>query len=240
MEQVVNPQNLWKAVQRVRANRGAPLLANLYLDQLDKELERRGHRFVRYADDFRIYVKNRRAGERVLASITRYLEDKLKLTVNRKKSAVGSPMRHAFLSFQLYRTRKQTSCFPSAQAKQRLIRKLKRITRRSRTGTFLDVVREVNKAAIGSIKNFLQRTRQWLNHRFRQLIWKRWKRVRTRYRWLRKLGVDHDEALKLAASRKGYWHLSRSEMMHRAVPNKTLTRWGLKDWSQQYERMHVN
>lgn len=226
----------------------SPLLANLYLDQLDKELERRDHRFVRYADDFRIYVKSRRAGERVLVSITRYLEGKLKLTVNRKKSAIGSPMKHAFLSFQLYRTRKQTSCFPSTQAKQRLVRKLKRITRRSRPGTFSDVAREVNQAvigwinyfAIGSIKKFLQRTRQWLNHRIRQLIWKRWKRVRTRYHWLRKLDVDHDEALKLAASRKGYWHLTRSETMHRAVPNKTLTRWGLKDWPQQYERMHVN
>lgn len=226
----------------------SPLLANLYLDQLDKELERRGHRFVRYADDFRIYVKSRRAGERVLTSITRYLEGKLKLTVNRKKSAVGSPMRHAFLSFQLYRTRKQTACFPSREAKQRLIRKLKRITRRNRPGRFAEVVKAVNQAvigwinyfAIGSMKGFLQRTRQWLNHRLRQLIWKRWKKVRTRYRWLRKLGIDHDESLKLAASRKGYWHLTRSETMHRAVPNKTLTRWGLKDWLQQYERLHAN
>lgn len=226
----------------------SPLLANLYLDQLDKELERRGHRFVRYADDFRIYVKSRRAGERVLASITRYLEDQLKLTVNRNKSKVGSPMKHAFLSFQLYRTQGQTSCFASREAKQRMIRKLKRITRRNRPGRFAEIVKEVNQAiigwinyfAIGSIKSFLQSTREWLNHRLRQLIWKRWKRVRTRYRWLRKLGIDHDESLKLAASRKGYWRLSRSETMHRAVSNQTLTRWGLKDWLQQYERLHVN
>lgn len=129
-----------------------------------------------------------------------------------------------------------------------MIRKLKRITRRHRPSRFAEIVKEVNQAiiglinyfAIGSIKSFLQSTREWLNHRLRQLIWKRWKRVRTRYRWLRKLGIDHDESLKLAASRQGYWRLSWSETMHRAVPNQTLTRWGLKDWLQQYERLHVN
>ncbi|RYL88940.1 hypothetical protein EWI07_13170 [Sporolactobacillus sp. THM7-4] len=120
------------------------------------------------------------------------------------------------------------SCFPDRAAKRRLIRKLKKITRRNRPGVFLNAVKEINQVAIGwinyfaigSIKAFLIRKREWLNHRIRQLIWKRWKRVRTRYRQLRKRGIDHDEALKLAASRKGYWRLSRSETMHRTVQNK--------------------
>ncbi|RYM02841.1 hypothetical protein EWH99_10390 [Sporolactobacillus sp. THM7-7] len=226
----------------------SPLLANLYLDQLDKELERRGHKFVRYADDFRIYVKSKRVGERVLESTTRFLETKLKLTVNLKKSGIGSPVKHQFLGFRLYTRKGTVSCFSDQSAKKRLIRKLKKFTRRNRPGTFLDVARDINQAAIGwinyfaigSIKTFLARTRKWLNHRIRQLIWKRWKRVRTRYRKLRSRGIDRDNALKMAASRKGYWRLSRSEIMHRVVQNKTLIHWGLKDWSAQYERMHVN
>ncbi|MFX3617659.1 MAG: reverse transcriptase domain-containing protein [Sporolactobacillus sp.] len=216
----------------------SPLFANLYLDQLDKELERRGHKFVRYADDFHIYVKSKRAGERVLQSITQFLEIKLQLTVNRKKSGVGSPMKHKFLGFRLYKRKGTMSCYPDQSSKRRLIRKLKNITRRNRPGTFKQIATEINQTAIGWInyyaiglmmKSFLIRTRQWLNHRIRQLIWKRWKRVRTRFRELRNRGIDHDEALKLAASRKGYWHLSLSETLHRAIQNKTLIRWGLKD-----------
>ncbi|MFT9116806.1 MAG: group II intron reverse transcriptase/maturase [Sporolactobacillus sp.] len=226
----------------------SPLLANLYLDQLDKELERRGHKFVRYADDFRIYVRSERAGERVLKSVTAFLENKLGLTVNRSKSCVGSPMMHKFLGVRLLCMSQRVTCYPDQTAKQRLIRKLKKITRRNRPGTFQEVAREINQTAIGwinyyamgAMKSFLRRTKQWLNHRLRQLIWKRWKSVHTRYRQLRRLGIGHDDAMKMAGSRKKYWRLSHSETLHRAIQNKTLIKWGIKDWLPQYERMRVN
>ncbi|WP_239420576.1 group II intron maturase-specific domain-containing protein [Trichococcus ilyis] len=107
-----------------------------------------------------------------------------------------------------------------------------------------DIVKEINRIIVGWInyykigymKSFVIELQGWLHHRLRQLIWKRWKKVSTRYRWLRKLGIGHDEALKSAASRKGYWRISRSEILHRALPNKKLAQWGLKDLVHLYER----
>ena len=89
------------------------------------------------------------------------------------------------------------------------------------------------------MKNFIAKINQWLNHRLRQLIWKRWKKVSTRYRMLRKYGIDHDDAIKLANSRKGYWRISRSEIFHRAISNEKLINWGLKDMSLIYERRYL-
>ena len=90
------------------------------------------------------------------------------------------------------------------------------------------------------MKKFILEIQQWLNHRLRQLIWKRWKKVKTRYRMLRKYGINHDEAMKLANSRKGYWRISRSQILHQAISKEKLTKWGLKDMSQLYERRYLN
>jgi hypothetical protein len=89
------------------------------------------------------------------------------------------------------------------------------------------------------MKTFIGQIQQWLNHRLRQMIWKRWKKSRTRYRMLRKYGIDHDNAMKLANSRKGFWRLSRSEILHRAISKERLTKWGLKDMSQLYESRYL-
>lgn len=224
----------------------SPLLSNVYLNQLDRELERRGHKFVRFADDFCIYVKSKRAGERVLKSITKFLEEGLKLTVNQEKSQVGSPVKLKFLGFCLHPTAKGVGCRPHNSAKIRLKTKLKGITKRNRPGDFEEIAKELNKVTVGWInyygiglmKGFIHSMAKWLNHRLRQLIWKRWKKVGTKYRQLRRLGIWHEEAWKVANSRKGYWRVSKSETLHKAIKIETLTKWGLKDLNHLYERRY--
>lgn len=118
------------------------------------------------------------------------------------------------------------------------------MTRRNRTGSFIDIVKAINRVTVGWInyykigfmKSFLIEIKAWLNHRLRQLIWKRWKKVSTRYQRLKRLRIDHDDALKMAGSRKAYWRLSRSKIIHRAIPNEKLAQWGLKDLILLYER----
>ncbi len=226
----------------------SPILSNVYLNQLDIELEERGHKFVRFADDFCIYVKSKRAGERVLDSITKFLEKELKLTVNKTKSKVGSPTKLKFLGFCIHSTSKSTGCRPHHSAKKRFRDKLKYKTRRNRTGKFEDIVKEINQVTVGWInyygiglmKMFIQDMRKWLNHRLRQLIWKRWKKVKTRYYQLRRLGIQHNEAWKVANTRKGYWRISGSETLHKAIRTKTLIKWGIKDLNYLYERRYLS
>ena len=224
----------------------SPLLSNVYLDQLDKELEKRGHNFVRYADDFCIYVKSKRAGQRVLDSITELLEKDLKLTVNRNKSNVGSPTKLKFLGYCIHRTSKEVRCRPHISAKKKFKAKLKGKTKRNRPGTFTDIVKEINQITVGWInyygisfmRTFIKSTAEWLNHRLRQLIWKRWKKIRTRFAKLKRLGIYKEEAWKFSNSRKGYWRLSSSETLHKAIKKETLINWGLKDLNQLYERKY--
>ncbi|ONK25095.1 group II intron reverse transcriptase/maturase [Bacillus sp. VT-16-64] len=226
----------------------SPLLSNIYLHQLDKELERRGHKFVRFADDFCIYVKSRRAGERVLESISRFLEDELKLTVNQKKSQVGSPVKLKFLGFCLHPTGKGVGCRAHHSAKKRFQAKLKSITKRNRPGSFEKIVKEINEVTVGWInyygiglmKTYIRSLAQWLNHRLRQMIWKRWKKALTKYRQLCRLGIWNEEAWKVANSRKGYWRVSMSETLHKAIKTETLIKWGLKDLNHLYERRYLS
>lgn len=226
----------------------SPILSNVYLNQLDRELEKRGHKFVRFADDFCIYVKSKRAGERVLESITKFLEHDLKLTVNQEKSKVGSPVKLKFLGFCLHSTSKGVGCRPHHSAKSRFKTKIKKITKRNRPGRFEEIAKEINQVTVGWInyygiglmKSFIKSMTQWLNHRLRQLIWKRWKKIWTKYRQLRRLGIWHDEAWKVANSRKGYWRISKSETLHKAIKAETLTKWGLKDLNHLYERRYLS
>ncbi|MGJ7923308.1 group II intron reverse transcriptase/maturase [Neobacillus sp. LXY-4] len=226
----------------------SPILSNVYLNQLDIELEKRGHKFVRYADDFCIYVKSERAGQRVLNSVTKFLEKDLKLTVNSTKSQIGSPTKLKFLGFCIHRTSKGIGCRPHELAKKRFKTKLKTLTKRNRAGKFEELVKEINQVTVGWInyygvslmKMFIKQTAQWLNHRLRQIIWKRWKKVKTRYQQLRRLGIKHEEAWKLAYTRKGYWRISGSKTLHNAIKIKTLIKWGLKDLNQLYERRYLS
>lgn len=132
---------------------------------------------------------------------------------------------------------------PSAAAKKELKRKLKKLTTRKRPGTYKEICKDIAQVARGwihyfmngAIKTYLEEMDQWLRHRIRQLIWKRWKLISTKYKRLRKLGIKHDSALGTASSRKGYWRLSKSQVLHQALTNKKLEEWGLINLSQYYE-----
>jgi RNA-directed DNA polymerase len=132
----------------------SPILSNVYLNELDKELEKRGHKFVRFADDFCIYVKSKRAGERVLESITKFLEKDLKLAVNSNKSKVGSPTKLKFLGFCIHTTSKGVGCRPHLIAKKRFKAKLKTLTKRNRSGKFEELAKEINQVTVGWINYY--------------------------------------------------------------------------------------
>ncbi|HAR6591554.1 TPA: group II intron reverse transcriptase/maturase [Staphylococcus pseudintermedius] len=221
----------------------SPLLCNIYLHELDKELEKRGHRFVRYADDFVIFVRTKRAGERVMSSVTKFIEKQLKLVVNEEKSKVGAVTRLKFLSCLITKVNGVCRFRPTTEAKRNLIRTLRKITKRNRPGTFKEIITEINQVTRGwinyfgrgFIRGFIENTQSWLNRRLRQLILKRWKRVRTKYKMLRQYGFDHRSAMKIAQSRKKYWRLSNTHEVHRALTTKQLYKWGLIPLAQLAE-----
>ncbi|REH75336.1 group II intron reverse transcriptase/maturase [Staphylococcus felis] len=213
----------------------SPLLCNIYLHELDKELEKRGHRFVRYADDFVIFVRSKRAGQRVMESVTKFIEKDLKLIVNKEKSKVGAVTRLKFLSCLMTKVNGTYRFRPTMEAKENLKRALRRLTKRNRPGTFKEIITEINQVTRGwinyfgrgFIKGFITKLQPWLNRRIRQLILKRWKRIRTKYKMLRKYGLDKQSAMRVAQSRKKYWRLSKTQEVHRALTTKQLYKWGL-------------
>jgi len=158
----------------------SPLLSNIMLDDLDKELEERGHKFVRYADDCNVYVKTRRAGERVMGSVVQFLEKKLKLKVNRQKSKVDRASRVKFLGFSFYKYRGEVRIRVATRLLQRFRQRLRRLTRRTRSGKVEDIIREVNQYLRGWIGYFrladtpsvFEDLDSWIRRRLRQMVWK--------------------------------------------------------------------
>ena len=212
----------------------SPLLSNLMLDVLDKELEKRGHRFVRYADDCNIYVRSRRAGERVMASVTHFLARRLKLTVNADKSAVDHPAARAFLGFSF--TSGQTPKRRIApQALARLKERVREMTRRTKSVSLGCLVAELSRYLVGwrdyfgfcETPSVLRRLDRWVRRRLRAIVWRQWKRGRTRFAALRRLGVNRHLAAKTAGSAHGPWRLSNSPALSYALPNAFFTRLGL-------------
>jgi group II intron reverse transcriptase/maturase len=221
----------------------SPLLANIYLNEVDVELEKRGHKFVRYADDINIYVKSTRAGERVLESMTKFLEKNMKLTVNTEKSVVGTPSRLKFLGFTIAGSSNGTVIRIHPKAKQRIKEKLKQFTKRNR-GVSLDVIlQEIKQAMMGwinyygiaQIKNFIIKLDAWLRSRIRQYIWKQWKNPRTRIKNLKKLGASDDEAKRISYSRKGYWRAAHTYEVDSKITNKRLEKRGLLNMTKYLE-----
>src|SRR5690625_1060134 len=148
-----------------------------------------------------------------------------------------------FPRFQYSKSDGKVGCRPSKSAKQKFKGKLKKLTSRKQVGTFEEIIKKINQLTVGwinyygisNMKSFMEEIQQWLNHRLRQLIWKRWKLPRTKYKMLRAYGINHDHAMMLANSRKGYWRISRSEIIHRAITKEKLIKWGLKELSTLYE-----
>jgi RNA-directed DNA polymerase len=200
----------------------SPLLANLLLDDLDKELEKRGHRFCRYADDCNIYVQSQAAGERVLASVTTFLEQKLRLRVNREKSAVAYVLERKFLGHRLLPGGKLGI---APQSLDRARERLRRITRRSRGVSFEQVIGEINEFVVGWVtffrhaagKTHLSAMDQWLRRRLRCLRLKQCKRTRTIAHFLHRLGVPKDRAWIGASSGKGWWRCADTPPVHEGM-----------------------
>lgn len=202
----------------------SPLLSNLLLDDLDKELEKRGHRFVRYADDCNIYVRTRAAGNRVMRRITKFLEKKLRLKVNEAKSAVGRPWERKFLGFTISsRTPKRAIAKESVK---RFKTRVCEITKRSRGKSIEQVAQELKAYLQGWSQYFgfceqrtiLKRLQAWLYRKLRCLHWKQW--GPRRYRELRNRGVSSELAGKTASSGHGPWRLSKSQALNFALPTK--------------------
>jgi RNA-directed DNA polymerase len=204
----------------------SPLLSNIVLDELDRELERRGLRFARYADDCNIYVRSRRAGERVMASITRFLMAKLKLKVNQQKSAVARPWVRKFLGFSF-----TNAGIPKRRiepkAVDRFKERIRELTSRTPGVSIERMADDLSRYLRGWIGYFakcetssvLEDLEQWCRRRFRSAIWKQWKQGSTRYAELRQRGVGKDLAAQTAGSAHGPWRLANSPALNIALPN---------------------
>jgi RNA-directed DNA polymerase len=222
----------------------SPLLANSLLDDLDQELERRGHRFVRYADDCNIYVQSQRAGERVLASVRQFLEQKLKLKVNEKKSAVAKAGQRKFLGFSFFKRDKAVWVRIAPQALDRMKEKLRHLTRRTRSGTLDEILERINRQVVGWVGYFrladtpstFHALDEWLRRRLRQLVWKRWKRGKTRWRELVKLGVSPGMA-GLGAVGTSPWHMAASPVVQMALSNTYFRQQGLASMAERYRQL---
>jgi RNA-directed DNA polymerase len=212
----------------------SPLLSNLVLDELDRELERRGHRFVRYADDCNIYVDSERAGQRVMESVTRFITHRLKLKVNQAKSAVARPGQRKFLGFSFTSEREPRRRI-SPKAIARFKEQVREKTRRTRGISLTQMSKELTAYLRGWLGYFgdcqtpsvLGSLESWLHRRLRSVVWKQWKRGRTRFRELRKRAVGTDLAAQTAGSPHGPWRLANSPALSIALPHAYFAQLGL-------------
>ena len=237
--------------ERVRREEGtpqggplSPLLANLLLDDLDKELERRGHRFCRYADDCNIYVYSQKAGERVLISVTRFLERKLKLKVNRTKSAVEPVWERKFLGYRLL-CGGRLGIAPQSVA--RLKEKVRHLTKRNRGCSLERVVSELNSLIRGWVAYFrlaeakgtMRNLDAWMRRKIRCLKLKQCKRAVGIARFLMSRGVERDKAWMLGGSGKGWWRMALSQQAHLAMGKKWFKEIGLTEFEDRYIRLEL-
>ena len=212
----------------------SPILSNIVLDELDGELDRRGHKFVRYADDVQVYVKSKAAGDRVMCTLTRYLEDSLRLTVNTRKSAVARPWERTFLGCTFSR-RRGHKIKASDKAIARLKSKVRVLSRRSRGHKMSQVIAELTKTLLGwkayfgiaEVLSPLRDLDKWIRRRLRSYHWKQWGRAG--YRQFRRRGVDRQLAWNNAKSAHGPWRLSASPALTQALPNRYFNDLGLPE-----------
>ena len=221
----------------------SPLLANIVLDPLDKELERRGHRFARYADDFLVMVKSARSAERVMASITGFVEGKLKLVVNRSKSRCAPLKECTFLGFQIGARGKVVW---TEKVQRRFKERVREITSRSRGHRVQTVIVELRRYVIGWLNYFgishtykvLLELEEWVRRRVRMYYWKQWKQPRTRRRHLLALGIKPGRVKLATRSRKGYWRMSGNTLVQAALTNRWLQEQGVPDMKTQWITLH--
>jgi RNA-directed DNA polymerase len=224
----------------------SPLLANIMLNELDIELTKRGLKFCRYADDCNIYVKSRKAANRVMQSITKFIEDKLKLKVNKEKSAVDRPWKLKVLGFSFYHKKEGIGIRVHPKSVRKFKQKLKEITGRSNamSMTFRMVKLKqqltgwVNYFGIADMKELVIKLDEWLRRRIRMCYWKQWKKIKTRHDNLVKLGIDNFKAWEFANTRKGYWRVSGSPILSTTFTNKYLKKLGFQSIAERYSLVH--
>lgn len=220
----------------------SPVLSNIVLDELDKELEGRGHKFVRYADDISIYCTSQRAAERVLESVSQWIEKRLKLKVNREKSGIKRPSDGQLLGFGFYHSPQGIRARISSKSYVRLKEKLKKLTCRSWSVSMTDRLGKLAQTTIGWVNYFavadgksrLQSIDEWLRSRLRMCIWKQWKKVRTRMSSLRKLGVGQEQAYMWANTRKGCWRTAHSPILLTTISENRLKQRGYVPLMETY------
>ena len=213
----------------------SPLLSNILLTDLDRELERRGHKFCRYADDCNVYVKSEEAGLRVLASITIYLEKRLKLRVNREKSGVGRPWARKFLGYSVCQRKYNVRLKVAPEAILSFKGDLKAVFRRGRGRSIRRVTDELNPKIRGwmnyfrhiGVKGLLHELDGWIRRHLRKILWRQWKRMWTRTKRLMQLGIAHERAIQSAQNGRGAWWNAGASHMNQALPKKRFDRLGL-------------
>ena len=220
----------------------SPLLGNIMLNECDHELEKRGHRFVRYADDMMIFCKSKKAAKRTLDHILPYIEGRLFLRVNREKTKVShvNYVKYLGYSFYIYRGEGRLRIHPKSI--QKLKDKIREVTGRSngmgieeRRTKLNQVVRGwTNYFKLADAKNLLSSLDEWLRSRIRMVTWKRWKRIRTRFENLKKAGVSEEQAWMWANTRKGYWRTAHSPILTKALSNERFKRAGYLSFSECY------
>lgn len=221
----------------------SPLLSNIVLDELDKELEKRNLHFVRYADDCNIYVKTWKAGVRVKQSVTDFIEKKLKLKVNAEKSAVDRPWKRKFLGFTFSWDKKNPKVKISKPSLQRVKAKIKAITSRKSPIPMEVRIKELNQYLIGwsgyyalaDTPSIFQELDEWTRRRLRMCMWKQWKLPRTKVKKLTALGVPEQKAYEWGNTRKKYWRIACSPILHRTLDNKYWLSNGLKSLRDRYK-----
>ena len=226
----------------------SPLLSNIMLNELDKELTRRGHRFVRYADDCMIFCKSRKSAERTLENITPFIEGKLFLKVNREKTCVLhiSKVKYLGYSFYNYRGKCRFRVHPKSVTKMK--NKIRELTNRSngwgneyRALKLTQFIRGwVNYFGMADMKSLLVKTDEWLRHKIRAIYWKQWKKVKTRYRKLKELGIREEYLRWHAAMRQGIWNCSNNRMVQFALNNEKLQEWGYPTFTKYYLKVCEN
>lgn len=220
----------------------SPLLSNIVLDELDKELETRGHKFVRYADDCNIYVESKRAGERTMTSIQQFIERKLRLKVNKGKSAVDRPWKRKFLGFS-FTSSKEPKVRIAKESLKRMKKKVRAITSRKMPYPMEYRIQKLNQYLIGwcgyfalaDTKSIFREVDGWIRRRLRMCLWKNWKIPITKVRNLIKLGVPKGKAYEWGNSRKGYWRIANSPILHKTLDNSYWSNRGLKSLQKRYE-----
>ena len=224
----------------------SPLLSNVMLNELDRELERRGHRFVRYADDCMIFCKSKKSAERTLNNIVPFIEGKLFLKVNRKKTKVAHISKVKYLGYSFYRYKGKCRFRVHPKSVEKMKNKIRELTDRNngmgnakREKKYQNYVRGwIEYFKLADMKGLLQKTDEWARRRIRAVYWKQWKKIKTKYKMLKALGLEHWKAKELACSRKGYWRMA--QVLNSVITNKIIAKLGYTSMLDYYLVVYEN